>query len=1172
MNADIRLLKLCRRAMNSGDIPNSIMNSDGMSIMATDYFDVIEVQSFSSRDSLAKVMGVGSDSLINENDVSVQSFSLYCEDRTLKKYASKEKYEDPFLDSTHSAMPFLSIIQVHITPEVLARMNIDPYKEDMLALIQKYEDDLHDLMDSFVTKFKNISFVYRIYHALSAGDFSVVIRSERADTSFLVSTLLRRRTASSIDGKGFPLVLYKTYTILSIYNTVIQENNPEESSGNDNVFVIRCCFSNKYWSEKSEIDRQFQKNKEELSKIIYNLNGRYDFSVQISEAEFKSIYELLFQYKQKKGVSSKTTEGSEGQKSLIVTYLEYLINHGYLSYVNERYLFKIDKNEELADLNEISRYIEVRSFREKEVFLNNRNEEIYRRVLNLYDRVRGKVEEINGFRKNIKYHMDLLHRLIVLCQTINGLSDTRIYAAILLHQLEVVLDSVERYLKIMEERQDIGLLGKVEIYLRESVFTLDCYAQYVRNNNLQSLQTPNYGLESNSSLEKFLVGYSWFLEELIQWYEKSKLSKEIEGTTREFLPVLIPQLTNASLSIEVMFPEPYDETEKDWVHLMVIKSSTLRELTEVPLLQASFLHEIAHQFRYEERKERNGVLLQYCIKKAFSALTETIWNTLSREIKGFRLDNQMYDLLEELISESYIEAFYGESHLPYPVSSLIELKGAIEEDIEFFFTGEKRWDKIAESRKALLEEIKFDIPVNDPVCCLAVEKICNLEKDLVEYYRSKDEEYIKKSICIAANAARELVERVIDPGFGEKKVYNKEEKIKEWAGIIIDEWEDTKLSNHEELEKRLRYFAVIMQRLLLSPDFMQKDWEYKKKKEQFWETLYQKLCEEWSRKDGSCKAIREETYGRHMARYLGIDFQSEECRKIFTEFMKLQIQGQDVYKASDLMDMAVMTYRETTSDMFMCRMLQLEPFGYLNVMAYQIPIDVTVDEAYVERFVNVLYALKGDLGDEAGGNSVCKGIYFKIKECLWRILQSQTRIYDFVKGNLDKEMQSMVEYCMKTEKADSADALYNQCTELKGRIAQLRTNFRDYWEDRDDFYYSFLNGMMHYENLCKILISIIQYASMYLKELERYPFVKKDLQKGAAILEKLSEDFEHTSFWKYCSNASRVLNAPYICYESTEVDKINDSMINFIRDMYYQHKVKSAIQIIGEEEVKKGED
>ncbi|MDO4339311.1 MAG: hypothetical protein Q4C91_14695 [Eubacteriales bacterium] len=342
MSADIKLLKLCRRAMNSGDIPNSNMNSDGMSIMATDYFDVIEVQSFFSQDSLAKVMGMGSDNLINENDVSVQSFSLYCGDTTLKKYAGRKKYEDPFLDSAHNAMPFLSIIQVHITPEVLARMNIDPYKDDMLALIQKYEDDLHDLMDSFAAKFEKISFVYRIYHALSAGDFSVVIRSERADTSFLVSTLLRRRTARNIDRAGFPLVLYKTYTILSIHNTVIQENNPEESSGNDNVFVIRCCFSNKYWSEKNEIDRQFQKNKEELSKIIYNLNGRYDFSVQISEAEFKSVYEILSQYKQKKSVPSKIKGGSEGQKPLIVTYLEYLISHGYLSYVNERYLFKIE--------------------------------------------------------------------------------------------------------------------------------------------------------------------------------------------------------------------------------------------------------------------------------------------------------------------------------------------------------------------------------------------------------------------------------------------------------------------------------------------------------------------------------------------------------------------------------------------------------------------------------------------------------------------------------------------------------------------------------------------------------------------------------------------------------------------------------------------------------------
>ena len=93
-------------------------------------------------------------------------------------------------------------------------------------------------------------FTYGIYQLLSAGDFAVVVRSRQAKTAFSVSTLIRRRSVC-VKENGLGLVLYKTYTILTIDGCIIDVFPDAEAAKGQ--FVLRGCYSNLYWSKKDEI-------------------------------------------------------------------------------------------------------------------------------------------------------------------------------------------------------------------------------------------------------------------------------------------------------------------------------------------------------------------------------------------------------------------------------------------------------------------------------------------------------------------------------------------------------------------------------------------------------------------------------------------------------------------------------------------------------------------------------------------------------------------------------------------------------------------------------------------------------------------------------------------------------------------------------------------------------
>lgn len=326
---------------------------------------------------------------------------------------------------------------MHITPEIIARLE-SAHSKNAYGFLADIERDIHEILDNFLKEYL-YPVCYKIYRLLSTGDFAVVIRSKMPEVSYEIAMALRRRYVCTDDNANAQkIVLYKTYTLLTIAHNVISMKENEENAAHSrgNRFVIRCCFSNKYWSEKEKVDN-FWKSRDGFSDIqLYYLNGRYDFTIYLTEEEFRNVFPYIALYKNIDiGDNKYDSAGTEEADQVnAVQYLIYLMKHEYLSYINERYLLDEiriqNKSKDESGLSKVK----------NQEYVARRNIEKYEYVQKMYEAEVNRIRGMRTNRKKLILYMELLHKLIYLCQTINNLSDTRISVTVLLEQIETLFD------------------------------------------------------------------------------------------------------------------------------------------------------------------------------------------------------------------------------------------------------------------------------------------------------------------------------------------------------------------------------------------------------------------------------------------------------------------------------------------------------------------------------------------------------------------------------------------------------------------------------------------------------------------------------------------------------------------------------------------------------------
>lgn len=1231
VGADIRNVRLIRKNIkDQAEVIQREEDENKETLFATDYFDVMKVEKKRLTDTFTSIMGIWPEESIGVDDIAVQSYSLYCSEKMLEYEKNIEKTGDPFREFDDSkSMSYLSMIQIHITPEILAHVLTEMSEEEFMNCI--YED-IHSILGAYTALDESLPMIYRIYKMISTGDFSLVIRSTDAKISFEISTLLRQRAVKCDEDKGIKsLVLYKTYTLLTLAESVITQDGEGEkfspiglkNAGGESVsdlkaadmgnrYVIRCCYSNLYWSEKNKVE-EFLKKKKSLSRYeIFGLNGRYDFSVYIQEKEFLELFRYIKEYKETRGKDQKGFIGEfdpdqTGEILSIVDYLKYLMKNRYLSCINERYLLssnnRIPKIKDINQIRPTKVKLSGQTVSKREEFLDYKIQECGEKIKVKYKKIRELMNAIQAYRKNMKHYMNLLNKLIVLCQGINGLSDTRIYALVLLEQLDVILDSVSIYIRLFggKDMKEIHL-DLLEDYIRESVCALDGYAQYIRNNNLQSLQTPNYNLESNTSMEKVLIGYSEFLNVFIEYYQKSAFSKMGEGSSieRQYLPIVVPELSKRDVSVEVMFREGvyYDwnrekqireqmiaeraadpdnifENGKDR-YCMVICTPTLTELGNIVTMVPSLFHEVAHQFRYESRKDRNDVLLKYSVHVAMRVLVKGLTGRLQSDIGCYDWEKVFEKTLEKYFITAYLDTFYrdcsGKISYTFQDAPLKIFSTNLKSDMKGHLRNWGKKNELELVLKEYLQEISYYYNAENVLIkkCLSViagisEKLGDEsrgENSQAEFYKQV-EQMVLCAYCIAWESARQYSNVEIQ---GLCRTENLGKWLEKANIEFIEVWDvhfgrivGYGRSDCYKIWKLFQNFScwVYDERELGLVTHVLDGSE----RDRFLRQAYKKACEGWN-KELMENGVRSgfDSNMEAMGRVLGIDDENENNFRIFKDMLENEI---DKYRDGMILKMQEMIelYREETADIFMCNAMGLKPFGYMYILAVNWPDDGHLSDFQMKRSLDVIlfqWCLKKNENSESGPDyekfrKLAEHVLCEMKESIEVFLEEQDE-HDF---EYLKEQLAQLSFHWENDTENLEKVL--KCI---GYLEKTCQDLRDKFKERN------YRPLKFYKIMCEMMRQYVIYAVEHIKYLREYDEISQDFVHGVENLKTLNQsmceeedDRSVKILGEFCNKIAGFINVPYLndmVKESQKYADMNRESIEFLTNMYYLNKRRTA--------------
>lgn len=997
---------------------DQIRNNDA-AIFVMDYFDRLEVRAISAEEGMPQFVGMDeNESFRYRADVTaMQTYSIY---------RNAERGETDIFTG-YEDLPYIGLIHVYVTPDVIAGLDI---KDGDCSYILKFGQKIEEQLKAFTGK----DMQGRVFQMLSASDFLIVIRSSVPETSYRFSSRIRKLMIGKEDNPLDCLAAFKTYTILGIKRMIY--NAGADIKGG---IVIRGRYSNHYWKSlaSSTLNLPALNLNNEDVKALY---GRYDFCIYLTLEEFSQIYQSLRKAKGISDVQSCLPENS----STKVQYLFSLLQGDYLSYINERYYMDLEE----AGMNwaqaGTTHSDEVQDYQESSVisnfylspdcktdcFMKNQINEICGKMQKQVETFDADLQGIKDYRKSFVSSVFLLEQLISLCLNANDLSEIRIYVLDLLGQIQVLIDTLKYWNQIYQESEDAEFLNYFDDYFREAVTVMDAYGRNIRNDNFQTLQSPRYHIVPGCSIEKVLTGYSAFLAITMGF-----CAKELEIKNKEYLPVIIPSLNRSSMWIKVLFPEWVcgTNTGGPGKYLMVVESPATSELVETAYMVATLFHEMAHQLRYESREDRNAVLLEMLLHDIADAAAENIYIELSFDYADEDTVRKLQKALADGIYSVMKERFFKDRQIPFIDESLEGFKYRIQEDMNRFILSLQE----QESRVVMKHLKQFIIDSNeyataDDECMVKLVNLWNAAEELENYTEKQDEE--KDLIWQKAELKKKLdgyVQYCID------NAYDFDEKKKD------DLWS----FERSVLAYVSSYMPVKTNR-------------FTGKSDTFYEKLYANMTDWWKtllEVEGTDRIVMKGMIRN--ARLLGIDYRMEENKEGFRSLVQKGLRRMDQYSFTSYMRL-IDLYREETSDLFMCTMMNLSLVGYLAVCARMDANDKGQYAAgYIERFTDVIIiqwlAEDESWTKDTGDRIMCRAAE-KFREIAASVLHNPEYSQISSLGDLQKKLLKENEE-WPSEKNNIMTLLLQTLMEITERIK---------WFDSQEYLYAdFQKGKKKYKTL-----------------------------------------------------------------------------------------------------------
>lgn len=1130
---------------------------------ATDYFDRLIAKERRLLDTFSSIMNLGQDDIV-KNDTAMQSYTLYFSEDDMEDAYVADMCLSPFkqheLDGI--SMPFLSIIQIHITTESLRRIK----QNRGVDVIKQYQNDIAGILKGFKEIDQDI-FIYRVYKILSAGDFAVVVRSRLPETSFKISTLIRCRMAGakSDDGKfnASSWALYKTYTLLTFDEKLINKNLGEESNKSDEQkpqtgkFVIRGSYSCKYWAEET-IKNTYQEEQ------VDSLNGRYDFTVQISENEFYEIYDCIKNYRKTEEIEPNILNGKKPTQ--VQSFLAALCQKQYLSYINIRYMIpKINNKYRKITSSETVIIDDNRDSKTKVPELKDQNTTYIEELKLQYEKLEEGYRKILNTEQNAEQYFKMLGKNIRACESLNNQPDTRIYVVGIGKQLNIVLCGMKVYLELYQRADKASKMNIARLtisYIRIAVHTIDNYLEHVRNNNLQSLQTPNYNLESNMGMEKIVIAYSEYLLNIIE-FMSDKLKKG--NNQRNFYPIVVPDLNQPDICVETLFMDgagdDYAEEQEirknfDGNHyMMVIGSPTLSELGDIPIFTAMLFHELAHQIRYETRRERNQVIRCLVLREYANLIAHNIVN-LAQHATGVQDEGgRLRRVLNKVIYEGLDKNVFTDSEIAENEwdTPLIYFKEFLKQYIkDFNFYVENKLD-LANRTEKFIRDL-FDVVEQTEGCrdylIYLYDQFNNEEKEqnIIAYLEQLE---ISSFLVAAFGVAKECgidlendeIRKILDLNTGEV-VKNQRDEIQ-----FEPLWGELKknASEKQDVLQKIKgiweSYVRFIEEWCSDADSGQNVINYKKI-HTFEDHIYTEIFEMWKAENNKFNEDELDGYRDWtlLGRWLQIDNNQRKdtfWENISYSFGNIQLQ---------YVDNVVSKYREITSDIAMYSMMNLSPFEYIKLMTTILPEDDLMNPFSVDRMVTVIAVMEEDTSLKA--EDICTAFQEKEVEIVEKLRKfcDNLRKVDFrekVKAVLEKIITEITH-------AQNADS-YIDISSVIENIEKLKAEVTD--EDAEVF--SLVTKIT--KALERLLLDNVN-CILVLCESET---LLKDYRKGASQMRKIMasidiNDFSAEKIKEMC-NSSR----QFFCERHYKTGYVNDEDLNkksieFLLDLYYKRKIRNS--------------
>jgi len=544
------------------------------------------------------------------------------------------KGEDPFI--LNDEKPFMGIFLITVIPE-------NGMGESFDQIVDKCIKNIKDNLE------KTFDCTSGVYKTINCADICMVLRTDKVGDLYILKRDIEEYASLPDENINFKVILIVASDFPADRNK--RQFLPEVVKKNKNeIIAIRFECQSNILDEINDLEAEGIR--------IVGTGGIGEYAMLIPFEKFSQCYDLYVKLK-KNDVAELVSEGEDNIRSFFIRHKDDLL------FLYERWLFNINQ---------------TKAFRKDDRNQCGEKYEAYiEQAMRLYNQLLTRIEEQDSLdcieRPDIMKHDYVEQKRLVkeLLYTYNNFWYQKVSAfrgVFFYAQMEALLDGIEQQNRLLERVESESRRNLTHIFyndlteifyndliegMQRMIAGINSFSKLLLAANFNVRNIPNYEVQTKVNVEKYLYAYNMFLIKICKASYQNGNSKE------KVFPIFYMDLSTRNIRAHTVFSslESVSESEKR-TRTFLIACPNYQRFANVYHVLPMITHEISHNFRYLERKERNEFFLRYLVDqysvKIINALFEypdqenySLINVKEREFVGEYLKTILSEMvLEEL--------------------------------------------------------------------------------------------------------------------------------------------------------------------------------------------------------------------------------------------------------------------------------------------------------------------------------------------------------------------------------------------------------------------------------------------------------------------------------------------------------------------------------------------